>query len=815
MTRDEVLAKIEKAKRENATDLWLNNKGLTELPPEIGQLTALTGLFLHNNQLQSLPPEIAQLTALTHLFLDNNQLQSLPPEIVQLTALTTLSLGNNQLKILVDEIENLKCLTDLSLYSNQLENISFDISKFELLSYIDLTNNNLKQIPKEISQIKFLKALYLRDNQLSQFPVDVGQLKSLLIVDLRGNPNTYLEKSHLIRQGEGVYLPIHAPQLAEELLQQDGWKIFNYLRVILRQENRPLNEAKLILVGEGAVGKTSLVKRLISDDFDEKEIKTEGINRNLWRLELGEIEIKYQGKYKDIVRVNVWDFGGQEIMHATHQFFLTKRSVYILVLDARRGEQESRLEYWLKLVHSFGSNSPIIVAINKSDEHALDLNQPFLKNKYPSIQDFCTISCKTGIGINELKDIITTQIANLKDVKTPLPQTWFELKGALETLSDNYINYARYEQLCNEYKITDPDSQKTLLSLLHDLGIVLSFQDDDRFDRLKETNVLNPAWVTDGVYKIINNNALFQTQGKLKLADLGDILDKQNYPTKKEHQFILDMMQKFELCFPFDDEKHCYLIPELLQKSEPDLNWNNENSLAFQYHYDVLPHSVISRFIVRMSQYISKQTYWRTGVVLTYQNDNNKALIKADIEDRKIYISVNGNSNTRREFLAIIRRDFEHIHKTIKGLKIENKLVYKNVPLDYERFLMLEQKGIKEDLVESLGEMVNVAECLGHYREKNMMNNNTIDSVSHVVVAQPIFKAIIIVTGILSGLAIIGGIVGIIWNALSPTTLDLLGFKVSTGHVGVAFTALGLIIMYFVFKKVLQGVQNLSALPKD
>ncbi len=35
-------------------------------------------------------------------------------------------------------------------------------------------------------------------------------------------------------------------------------------------------------------------------------------------------------------------------MHATHQFFLTKRSLYLLVLDARLGQDENRVEYWLE-----------------------------------------------------------------------------------------------------------------------------------------------------------------------------------------------------------------------------------------------------------------------------------------------------------------------------------------------------------------------------------------------------------------------------------------------------------------------------------
>jgi internalin A len=533
-----------------------------------------------------------------------------------------------------------------------------------------------------------------------------------LILDLRNNsyslPNTI---GHLIKQRQCVYVPAHAPQIPNELFQKESWHIYHYLNGMLNQEKRLLNEAKLILVGEGAVGKTSLVNRLISEQYNEQEIKTEGINRQIWRLPLN--EITHLGEnIKEIIRVNVWDFGGQEIMHATHQFFLTKRSVYLLVLDARRGEQESRLEYWLKLIHSFGGDSPIIVVINKSDEHSLDINKRFLQSKYPNIKAFCNISCKTASGIPELKQIITEHIAANPDVKTALPKTWFELKGKLESLSENYIDYAEYEKLCKSQQITEKDSQKTLIGLLHDLGIVLNFQNDDRFDRLKETNVLNPAWVTEGVYKILNNIQLFQQKGKISLTDLSNILDKQNYPTRKEHQFIMDMMQKFELCFPFEDHQ-TYLIPELLQKEEPDINWNEQDSLAFQYHYDILPPSVISRFIVRMHEYISKQTYWRTGVVLQYEN--NKALIRADIEDKKIFIFVIGSQATRRVLLGIIRRDFDHIHKTIKGLDAKECVSLPQKPevvIEYKHLLKLEEKGITEYYYPQIDDFINVPELL-------------------------------------------------------------------------------------------------------
>lgn len=80
-------------------------------------------------------------------------------------------------------------------------------------------------------------------------------------------------------------------------------------------------------------------------------------------------------------------------------------------------------------------------------------------------------------------------------------------------------------------------------------------------------------------------------------------------------------------------EQESYLIADLLDPQEPDLNWDDDDCLRFEYHYDVLPNSVFSRFLVRAHKYISQKTYWLTGVMLAHEN--NKALIKADIEDKK------------------------------------------------------------------------------------------------------------------------------------------------------------------------------------
>ncbi|MEM8810672.1 MAG: COR domain-containing protein [Cyanobacteria bacterium P01_G01_bin.38] len=312
-------------------------------------------------------------------------------------------------------------------------------------------------------------------------------------------------------------------------------------------------------------------------------------------------------------------------------------------------------------------------------------------------------------GINKLKREIQAQIADLPHVFDTLPESWFKVKAQLEKLDDDYIEYHQYQKICADNSVTDEQSQKTLVGFLHDLGIALNFRDDPR---LQQDSVLNPEWVTNGVYSILNDNALItRHKGILERAMLPHILDAR-YPSKK-HLFILDIMRKFELCFPLEGyEDTRYLLPDLLNKEEPETgDW--ENTLPFQYHYNVLPGSIISRFIVRMNQLISKRTYWRNGVVLT--KGGNKALVKADKEDRKIFIWVSGNQGTRRILLESIRDQFDYIHSSIPGIEVEEKVPLPSQPavlVDYKHLLDLEALGEQEFVPSGLREKVRVRDLL-------------------------------------------------------------------------------------------------------
>jgi internalin A len=87
------------------------------------------------------------------------------------------------------------------------------------------------------------------------------------------------------------------------------------------------------------------------------------------------------------------------------------------------------------------------------------------------------------------------------------------------------------------------------------------------------------------------------------------------------------------------------------------------------------------------------QLRWRTGVILTFEG--NRALVKADRSDRTVTISVDGPVASRRRLLAVIRSDFERIHRSFKFTPQEWVPVpdHPDIVLPYADLLVMEADG--------------------------------------------------------------------------------------------------------------------------
>lgn len=277
----------------------------------------------------------------TSLDLGQLGLFTVPASVSRLVNLQFLRIGSNRLSLLDESICRLTRLKQLRAGSNELTKLPESIGHLEQLEVLYLDSNCLTELPESIGQLTKLRSLHLYRNRLSGLPKSIQKLTVLKELLLQENDELGLPPGVVGSTFPGYTFWNSQASSPASILDY-------YFRV--RAGKRTLNEAKLILLGRGEVGKTCLVNRLVHDKFASTSI-TRGISITQWPMTIG----------GDTVRWHVWDFGGQEIQHATHQFFLTERSLYLVVLNGRAGAEDEDAEYWLKFVKTFGASSPTIV----------------------------------------------------------------------------------------------------------------------------------------------------------------------------------------------------------------------------------------------------------------------------------------------------------------------------------------------------------------------------------------------------------------------------------------------------------------------
>ena len=597
----------------------------------------LTHLDLSNNQIADISP-ITPLTALTVLSLWGNQIADISP-ITPLTALTFLDLSSNQIAD-ISPITPLTALTVLNLGVNQISDIS-PITPLTALTVLDLSSNQIADISPLIG-LKNLKRLILENNKITQLPDESVEMGMEIKWAYDWSSGIILENN-----------PLETPPI--EIVKQGTQAVRNYFKE-LKKESVRLLHAKLLIVGNGEVGKTTLMKKLKNNRFKVKlgkEPSTHGINIVPW-----ELTCRFNQNNPETVKINFWDFGGQDIYHATHQFFLTKRSLYLFVWEARKEEESRSFDYWLNIIKLLSANSPVIVVMNKYDLRGKLIDEASFKEKFPNIVSFLPVSCVTGKGIPDLTEQIRASLGNMDHLQDKLPKIWIKIRDHLKKEKKDYISLADYFTICKTYNLNEKRAE-FLSSYLHDLGVILHYRHDKL---LENTVILDPGWATEAVYKLIDTRQIQENKGRFKFADLKTYWDKTRFPRHK-HAELVRLMEKFELCFPIAGSD-IHIVPELLPAERPGIDfevYKRPGNLHFQYHYDFMPQGIITRFISRMYYLIKDDHFWKNGVELRFEDST--AVIVGDLLNREMKISVTGSCKS--ELLAIIRNDFEHIHNTL------------------------------------------------------------------------------------------------------------------------------------------------------
>jgi small GTP-binding protein len=121
-------------------------------------------------------------------------------------------------------------------------------------------------------------------------------------------------------------------------------------------------QKKMILLGDGAVGKTSLIRRFVVDKFDDKYILTIGSKIMAKAIQ---IDSDNEAFY---LKLQIWDILGQKGYTKLHESSFKGTDGVMMVADITRKETlESIRSYWLAEVRNIVGNVPFIILVNKSD----------------------------------------------------------------------------------------------------------------------------------------------------------------------------------------------------------------------------------------------------------------------------------------------------------------------------------------------------------------------------------------------------------------------------------------------------------------
>jgi len=640
------LDKIEIAKTTGSKKLALwgsTQSKLTTFPHEILSLTSLETLNLSWNQLTRLPEGIGQLINLISLDLRGNELNDLPECIGQLTHLTYLNLMGSKLTHLPESLGQLTNLTHLDLSINQLTHLPESIGQLTNLIFIKLNYNKLTHLPESIGQLTNLTKLNLYDNELTILSSEIAQLRQLQKLYLSNNPLT-------------------TPPL-EVLDIQSGLANLEKIRAYFRQQEEAgityLYEAKLLIIGEGGVGKTTLAHKLVDPNCElpQEDDTTRGIEVGRWEFDYKPKELDAEVKF----RVNIWDFGGQEIYHATHQFFLTKRAVYVLVDDTR--EFKTDFYYWLNVAELFSDNSPLLIVQNEKQDRRRDLPERELRGQFTHFKELCLTNLATGRGLPDLQAKLQHYLRHLPHVGAALPKTWVRVRESMENDPCNYISLEDYLTLCDQHGFKRREDKLQLSDYLHDLGVCLHFQNDPL---LKQTVILKPKWGTDAVYKVLDTPAVQQNLGRFTWAQVAEIWDAPEYVAKQAE--LLQLMLNFKLCYPLREVPQTYISPQLLGEAHGDYGWNEQDNLQLRYKYDFLPKGLLARFIVECHTWIENQAWvWKSGVILA--KDNSRAEVIEYYGKREIQIRVLGKN--KKDLLTVVAHELDKIHASYSRLRYD------------------------------------------------------------------------------------------------------------------------------------------------
>mmetsp|Transcript_13456 Transcript_13456/g.18567 ORF Transcript_13456/g.18567 Transcript_13456/m.18567 type:complete len:864 (+) Transcript_13456:1-2592(+) len=385
----------------------------------------------------------------------------------------------------------------------------------------------------------------------------------------------------------------------------------------------------------------------------------------------------------------MWDFAGQEIYYATHQFFMSKRCVYLLVWNLATDPDKSKIEFWLHSIKARAKSVSVFIVGTHLDHPKLNNEVATyiikrLEKKYKAMFQsldlhFRAVSCSTGDGIKRLRAELEEIVLRQKHMGESVPTSFLMLERGLAEEALNRVppvmSKATLQQQASVVNIIDERELSRASKTLHELGSIVHF---DSEPKLTDLVVLSPRWLTEMLATVFTTKHNFARNGILQHSSLLQIWKPPQYPNRL-HKSLLQLLEAFEVAFPlapFDPEKYngSSLIPSLLPPDPPEdfakiwaqVPKNGYRDLKRIYNFDFIPFGLFGRLIVRLLKFTTPTLYWRNGIVI--HNEEKKETVFIELLPEKNMIEITNRSpeatiGTPRDILETLETLIRHWYR--------------------------------------------------------------------------------------------------------------------------------------------------------
>ncbi|CAN5411906.1 hypothetical protein BH11ACT8_BH11ACT8_07380 [soil metagenome] len=613
---------------------------LVAVPPTIRNIHALKEIDLSGNALDDLPLWLTAMPEIESINLARNRVARMPPlggaesNLRRLNvssnvlaedgtfpgSLQELIISGSPLTVLPSGVAELGALRSLVAVSCGLVSLGVGVAQLPHLEKLELANNRIAELPDDWSGARSLRHLGLQRNQITSLPRSLGALPSLESVVTRGNA--------LVR---------------EQAAAATSNSLISYLRS-LWQDQAAVNEVKLVLVGEGAVGKSSLLAALIGDPHDVHRPTTHG-------LEIKSFELPIDASHTSglPLTVRAWDFGGQPQYRPAQQVFFSEDAIYLVAWRPRLGVGANAIAHWIETIRQRAGDCKIVLVATHQDVEPIHAEQGEALVADFGVSAYCGVASPTGAGIPDLKARITELALDLGTTQRTVPAAWIEARNTLITSGAPYVSFEQFEAVASAHSHSPVDARALAVT-----GQVLGWWVFDDTPHLSSIVVTKGDWLGAAIALVMDGErdpsglGLVDTPTLSRLWDDPDRPAHLRYPAHLHNHFVA-LMEKYDLAYRAPNrvrDPDILVIPQLLSDVVPtrfvdawvdalpnaDRDERHCSTALLNGVKTSVPVGLLPRLIARTHRRslgaleLDKAVHWQAGVVL--KSENARALVR-------------------------------------------------------------------------------------------------------------------------------------------------------------------------------------------